>query len=279
MKIVVTSGYHKSRHAIALIVLLARAGYDVGYCLSVRTLSLRRVRAYYRFYGKKFFSLVRRRMFDSGSGAQLHPEVRYISEFLLAERIAAKTVQQACKEVGAKLLSVGSLNDDTSLSAMRAYQPDVIVYAGGGILREPLIAIPKHGVLNAHGGPLPMVRGMNAAEWALMHGLNPGTHSHLIDRGVDTGPLISFNPLTVADDDRVADIRGKAVVLAVQSHLRALKMLDDSGHWNTTPQRPSDGRQHFDMHPLLLGILDGWLVDGRLRNLKLPEEVKEPANP
>jgi len=278
MKIVVTSGYSKSRHAIALVVLLACAGYEVGYCLNVRALSIRRVRAYYRFYGKKFFSLVRRRMFDSGSGSQLHPEVRYISDFLEAENIKATSVRQACKQVGTKFLSVGSLNDDKSLAALRAYQPDVIVYAGGGILREAIIAIPRQGVLNAHGGPLPMIRGMNAAEWALMHGLNPGTHTHLIDRGVDTGPLISFNPLTVSKADRVADIRGKAVVLAVQSHLRALKMLDENSHWNATPQRAADGKQHFDMHPLLLGVLDRWLAAAKLQTLKLPSTAEEATN-
>ena len=275
MKIVITSGYSKSRHAIALVMLLTRAGYDVGCCLNVRTLSLRRVRAYYRFYGSKFFSLVRRRMFASGSGAQLHPEVRYISEFLEAENITAHTVQEACKQTGVRFKAVGSLNDESSLAVLRAYQPDVIVYAGGGILRQPLIEIPRHGVLNAHGGPLPMIRGMNAAEWALMHGLNPGTHLHLIDKGVDTGPLLFFNPLTVAEGDRVADIRGKAVVLAVQSHLRALQALADNGRWQSEPQERSAGKQHFDMHPLLIGILDSWLASGHLKNLRLPLSAKE----
>lgn len=275
MKVVVTSGYSKSRHAIALVVLLARAGYDVGYCLNVKAFSIKRIRAYYRFYGPKFFQLVKRRMFASGSGTQLHPEVRYMSEYLNVHDITAKTVPSACKQAGVTFKSVSSLNDDATLSTLRAYQPDVIVYAGGGILRKPLIEIPRLGVLNAHGGPLPAIRGMNAAEWALFHGMNPGTHEHFIDTGVDTGPLLFFSPMDIAQEDRVADVRGKAVVVAVESHLKAMKQLTSNAGLTPTPQRKDLGRQYFDMHPLMVDILDKWLADGRLKNLKLPSQSEE----
>ncbi|MCB9853095.1 MAG: hypothetical protein H6819_08365 [Phycisphaerales bacterium] len=263
MKIVVTSGYSKSRHAIALLALLARAGHDVGYCLNVSTFSVRRLRSYYRFYGRKLFSLVRRRMLSGNGGGNLHPEVRYMDAFLERHGIPERSVSAICRRTGTRMVSVGSLNDEKALGVVRTFQPDVIVYAGGGILRKPVIEIPRIGVLNAHGGPLPGIRGMNAAEWALMCGMQPGTHVHFIDSGVDTGPLLFFWPLAIEPGDSIADLRGKATVQAVECHLRAVEMLG-AGTIEAIPQDRDDGRQYFDMHPLLVGILDDWLRDGRL---------------
>ncbi|HPF40656.1 MAG TPA: formyltransferase family protein [Phycisphaerae bacterium] len=274
MKIAVTSGYSKSRHAIALIAMLAKRGHDVGLCLNVRTLSVKRFRAYYRFYGRKLFSLARRRMMSGGSADALHPEVRYMDAYLKENGIQARTIGAVSRETGTRVVSVGSLNDEKSLAAVRSYGPDVIVYAGGGLLRAPLIALPGIGVLNAHGGPLPAVRGMNAAEWALMLGLRPGTHEHFIDTGVDTGPLLFFQPLAIGAGDVIADVRGKATVQAVESHLRAVDLLAE-GRRELTAQDRSAGQQYFDMHPLLVDILDDWLRNGRL-NLA-PESGSRPT--
>lgn len=266
MKIVVTSGYSRSRHAIALVALLSRAGHDVGYCLNVSAFSIRRLRSYYRFYGRKLFSLVRRRMF-SGSGKDgLHPEVRYMDAYLEEHDVAERSISAICRKTGTQSVSVGSLNDEKALGILRSYQPDVIVYAGGGILRKALIGIPRIGVLNAHGGPLPEIRGMNAAEWALMCGMTPGTHMHFIDAGVDTGPMLFFTPLAIEAGDTIGDLRGKATVQAVESHLRAIELLEASSIEPKAQDR-AGGRQYFDMHPLLVDILNDWLDNGRLNHL------------
>lgn len=267
MKIVVTSGYSKSRHAIALIALLSRAGHDVGLCLNVRAFSVRRLRSYYRFYGPKLLSIARRRMLGGRSAGGLHPEVRYSEAFLKRNDIQQRGVSSVCRDTGTRMVNVVSLNDESTLRVLREYQPDVIVYAGGGILRKAFIESPRIGVLNAHGGPLPDIRGMNAAEWSLMCGIEPGTHMHFIDTGVDTGPLLFFVPLKFEPGDSVADIRGKATVQAIESHLRAVEMIEAGEHL-PKPQKKEAGRQYFEMHPLLVDILDEWLRNNQLGNLR-----------
>lgn len=267
MKIVVTSGYEKSRHAIALVALLSRAGHEVGYCLNVKTFSLSRIRSYYRFYGPKLFSLVKRRMLGTRRTGRLHPEVMYAEALLDEHDITARSISSICRETGTRVANVVSLNDEMALRVMREYKPDLVAYAGGGILRRAFIELAGIGVLNAHGGPLPDIRGMNAAEWALMYGIQPGTHHHFIDTGIDTGPLLFFTPLAIEPGDAIEHIRGKATVQAVYSHLKAVRLLSE-GKVVPQPQKKEDGRQCFEMHPLLVDILDEWLRNDRLTELR-----------
>jgi len=68
---------------------------------------------------------------------------------------------------------------------------DIAIQGGIGILTPKMIAIPKIGFLNVHPGRLPQYRGRNCPEWALWNGDAIWTTAHLIDSGVDTGPIVA----------------------------------------------------------------------------------------
>lgn len=259
MKIAVTSGYARSRHAIAVIARLARAGHDVGLCLNVRMFTPARLLAYSRQYGAGLLGIFLRRAIPVGSGR--HAEVRYIEDDLRSRGIAYSTVRAACRAVGARYLPVAHLNHRRALGALSAFSPDLLVYCGGGILRRALLAIPRLGAINAHGGPLPRIRGMNAAEWALLHGLVPAVAVHFVDAGVDTGPILFQRPQPVDPSDTIADVRGKAVVLSVECLVHAVDEID-AGRATPVPQRTEEGAQHFMMHPLMLEIVQDWMARG-----------------
>ena len=42
-----------------------------------------------------------------------------------------------------------------------------VIYSGGGILKNKFLKLASS-VINAHAGPLPEIRGMNAAEWSAL---------------------------------------------------------------------------------------------------------------
>lgn len=261
MKIAVTSAYSRSRHAIGLVTLLHRAGHQVGLCLNVRLLSVRRFLVYFRQYGPRLFQIVRRRALAGSAGALLDPEVRYIDAFLRERGVVHQTLREACREARARLLSAPDLNAPAALEALDEFRPDLVVYAGGGILRKEFLERPAIGTLNAHGGPLPAIRGMNAAEWALFHGKQPGTTVHFMDAGVDTGPILFFRPQPVGRGETIGEIRGRAVVGAVTALLEAVGRIA-AGDYQSTPQDPAAGRQYFAMHPLLVDIVQDWVREG-----------------
>ena len=59
------------------------------------------------------------------------------------------------------------------------------------IIREPLIRVPRRGVVNVHNSPLPLLRGCDPFAWAIHDGLRMhGVSLHDVpDAGVDNGAV------------------------------------------------------------------------------------------
>ncbi len=132
-------------------------------------------------------------------------------------------------------------------------KPDVVVFSGGGIVREPVLQIPSMGVLNCHSGLLPKYRGMDVVEWAILESKEEpqiGLTLHFMDRGVDTGPILLRQPEQVQPGDTLARIRRRLEPKMVRLMMRGLRGLRD-GSVGSQEQSSEDGRQYFVMHPRL----------------------------
>nr|WP_255549439.1 phosphoribosylglycinamide formyltransferase [Corynebacterium sp. TAE3-ERU12] len=89
------------------------------------------------------------------------------------------------------------------LAAVRDHAPDVVVSAGFmRILGEEFVAAYADRIINTHPALLPSFPGAHAVEDALAHGVKvTGTTVHIVDNGVDTGPILAQHAVPVADDD------------------------------------------------------------------------------
>jgi len=95
---------------------------------------------------------------------------------------------------------LNDINSHESILKIQKLSPDLIISIRYGvILKTPIIAIPKHGVINLHSGLLPDYRGVMATFWALFNGEKTiGTTLHYIqDATIDTGSIISTTKLSV----------------------------------------------------------------------------------
>jgi methionyl-tRNA formyltransferase len=134
----------------------------------------------------------------------------------------------------------------------------VVAYCGGGILRPPFLSEAKY-VINAHAGPLPEVRGMNAAEWALLLGLPAEVSIHQIDAGIDTGPVIARVAYDRSASRSVESLRERAVLAGAVGLVDAIVSrefeipVDSHGV-------PPLGRQCFIMAPVLVDAIDAELA-------------------
>jgi len=86
------------------------------------------------------------------------------------------------------------LDDHNLLSLLFERDIDIAIQAGIGILKSPLLDAPRLGFLNVHPGRLPQYRGNNCPEWAIRNGDPVVATAHLIDIGIDTGPVICAAP-------------------------------------------------------------------------------------
>lgn len=84
--------------------------------------------------------------------------------------------------------------------AVRAFAPDLILTIRyGAILKAPVIALPRLGVLNLHSGVLPDYRGVLATFRALLNGdRHVGCTLHYIrDATIDTGDVVQISRIAV----------------------------------------------------------------------------------
>lgn len=162
------------------------------------------------------------------------------------------------------LLHLPDLASPAALDQLRAEQIDLMIHAGAGILRQPLLDIPRLGVLNAHMGVLPRYRGMNVAEWAAWEGGAIGATLHWIDPGIDTGQIIRIIEVAREGLTSVAALRA-AVDTAQRAALAELvaEIVATGKAPPDAPQRAGDGRQYFTMHPQLRNLLDQRLAQSR----------------
>lgn len=103
---------------------------------------------------------------------------------------------------------------DTALTkAVAAYEPDLVVSAGFMKLLGPRF-LDRFPVVNTHPALLPAFPGAHAVREALAYGVCiTGCTVHLVDAGVDTGPIIAQRAVEVAggDDEETLHERIKTV--------------------------------------------------------------------
>jgi methionyl-tRNA formyltransferase len=125
---------------------------------------------------------------------------------LSRRRLAALRAECDAAEVAdAHRIDVDNLNPDESLAHIRALAPRAVFVASTGMLRRPLLEACACPVVNYHSGVNPAYRGINGGYFALANGEPEhfGVTLHLVDLGVDTGPILATNCIPVAANDNM----------------------------------------------------------------------------
>jgi folate-dependent phosphoribosylglycinamide formyltransferase PurN len=66
------------------------------------------------------------------------------------------------------------------------------------ILKGQALSAPRLGIVNIHPGLLPKYRGCTCVEWALYNGDPVGLTAHLMDAGIDTGPILGTREIDIS---------------------------------------------------------------------------------
>lgn len=101
--------------------------------------------------------------------------------------------------------------DAALVTALRARDVGLVVLAGFMRIVTPVLldAFPGR-VINVHPALLPSFPGVDAQAQALAYGVRvTGATVHIVDAGVDTGPILAQAPVPVLDDDTVETLRAR----------------------------------------------------------------------
>jgi phosphoribosylglycinamide formyltransferase 1 len=98
---------------------------------------------------------------------------------------------------------------------LQSLTPDWVVCAGFmRILGEPVLQAFASRIVNTHPALLPAFAGAHGVRDALAYGVRvTGCTVHLVDAGVDTGPILAQEALEVRDDDDEASLHERIKVV------------------------------------------------------------------
>ncbi|MAD58089.1 MAG: formyl transferase [Porticoccus sp.] len=96
-----------------------------------------------------------------------------------------------------------NINSDKFLDTISDFTVDIHVSMSfNQIFRQKLINQPSLGTINCHAGKLPYYRGRNILNWALINDEKEfGITVHYMDKGIDTGDIITQSLLPIDDQD------------------------------------------------------------------------------
>lgn len=103
--------------------------------------------------------------------------------------------------------------DAALAETLTSHQPAFVVSAGFMKILGPAV-LARHTVVNTHPALLPAFPGAHAVSDARDYGVRvTGTTCHLVDAGVDTGPIIEQHAVTVEPDDTVDSLHERIKVV------------------------------------------------------------------
>lgn len=212
----------------------------------------RRLRAELRRDGPRLLKKVREKLI---LGVNAYPDDEAESMRAFVERIDLPQGNLAsdARRWNVHYLTVPDHNHARVVALLQRLEPDLVVFTGGGLIRQSVLDLAGNGVLNCHSGILPPYRGMDVVEWPL---LEPdtvpdiGLTTHLMDRGVDTGPILLHYRVEIRPGDTFEAIRRRMEPRMPELVLESLRGIRD-GTLRPQTQNPGAGRQYFVMHPRL----------------------------
>ena len=117
-----------------------------------------------------------------------------------------------------------SLKGTETAAQMAKFQPDVIVVAAfGQILPQSGLDIPGYGCINIHASLLPRFRGASPVAAAILAGDEfTGISIMLMEKGLDTGPVLARAQIPISAKDTTGSLTAKLSLIAAQLLLEVL---------------------------------------------------------
>ena len=100
---------------------------------------------------------------------------------------------------------VRSANSPECIEALRTLAPRVVIVSGTRILSRQFVTSVRCPLVNWHAGITPLYRGIHGGYWALIQRdrQHCGVTVHLIDAGIDTGPILFQAQIAPSATDNV----------------------------------------------------------------------------
>lgn len=140
---------------------------------------------------------------------------------------------------------VESLNGAETEKILKDDRVDLGVLANTGIIKKKIIDHVPMGIIMPHPGILPGYRGINCTGWAILNGDDIGVTTFLIDKGIDTGPVLLTEKLDKGKITSRENLAESLLRLRIELVTRTVIGLRD-GSLKSIPQKPEEGKLYTE---------------------------------
>jgi len=247
-KVVILSASKFSAYSLSVIYLLNKNGIKIDLILVKSLGGKKRILKEFKTNGFDLFRKIYKKIilqFLMKFGFK-SKNIDGFSEFYNECNFNFSSIEKYAKKHQIAYIETTDFHLVSNINLILKLQTDLIVFTGGGLLRQNLINTAKFGVINCHMGILPEYRGMDCNYWAVLNKeyQNIGFTVHLIDFGVDTGPIIHKYYIDPFDFSSINDLYkhieyslAKAIVDGI------LEVFSDNVKYEL--QKISSGRQYY----------------------------------
>ncbi len=122
------------------------------------------------------------------------------------------------------LWEVARMSDAETLNLFAHFQADIMCVACFSLyIPRTILDIPRLGCLNVHPSVLPANRGPDPLFWTFHEGSQEtGVTIHVMDEGLDTGPIVAQQKIEVPDGIRYAQLEAQCAELGGQLLARSI---------------------------------------------------------
>jgi len=142
--------------------------------------------------------------------------------------LAPSPVKNLAAARGIRVTQPMSLRNAQAQAELKHFRADVIVVAAYGlILPQPVLELPRYGAINIHASLLPRWRGATPIQRALLAGdRDTGVSIMQMDAGLDTGPVLMQEKLSILEDDTMGTLHDRLAELGAKLMAQALDELE-----------------------------------------------------
>ena len=252
-KVAFLNGYDRNLYCLAAMAAVRARGLQIC-CVCTKSLTWSEIRRRIKQLG--FSGFLNRLRHKVTKASRRESEGYLLTRLLRHFGVKHRQVSNYCRQNSIPHLFCRDINDETCVNFIRAHCPDVLIYAGGGLLRKPLLSAANIAAVNAHLGALPDFKGSNTIEWSLAVGSQPAVTAHTMTEKLDCGTPLKTVFLRCADS--LAQTKSRALLAAVLL-LAEIAAKMDSCATNYPEQTQKAGKMFYTMHPFMKQILDAWL--------------------
>ncbi|MBL0340558.1 MAG: hypothetical protein IPP71_06345 [Bacteroidetes bacterium] len=148
-----------------------------------------------------------------------------------------------------EILNVENINAEATISFTKSIIPDLIIVSGTRLIKDKLLSLkPSIGIVNLHTGISPYIKGgPNCTNWCIatkqFHLI--GNTIMWINKGIDTGNLITTEHTTFTSDETLPEVHIKVMEHAHELYLKSIHYLAEGRSKNIPQDTVVDGITYY----------------------------------